>query len=136
MPIALTPPIEKVYAKWAKAVSAIVGDNYSMDASKTPGKYPYARMQFLGGVQANGDLEGDEASNTITFQIDSFVTGNKALTKVYELDNVSHEAMVNMYFRRTYQGETPNSDESIKRITSRYTRILTSDLFGIDEAND
>lgn len=136
MPIALTPPIEKVYTKWANAVSTIVGNNYSMDVSKTPGTYPYARMQCLGSVLNNGDLEGDEASNTITFQIDSFATGNKALSKVYELDNASHEAMVNMYFRRTYQGETPNSDESIKRITSRYTRIITSDLFGIDETDN
>lgn len=136
MPIALTPPIEKVYMKWAKAVSTIVGNNYSMDASKTPGKYPYARMQCIGSVLTNGDLEGDEASNTITFQIDSFATGNKALTKVYELDSISHEAMVNMYFRRTYQGETPNSDGTIKRVTSRYTRIITGDFFGINETTD
>lgn len=128
--IAILPPLKEVYKNWIEAVTNLVGDNYSMDASQTPSKLPYARLQYMGGTLLDGDLEGDEAANTITFQVDSFATGTKALSKVYAIDNVSHQAMVNMHFRRTYQGETPNSDNSIKRITSRYTRIYTGDLNG------
>lgn len=51
------------------------------------------------------------------------------VTRLYELDKISHQAMVSMGFRRTY-GPEPMffGDSGIKKLVSRYSRIYTGKL--------
>lgn len=134
MPVTVDNPVSKVYARWQEEIIKIVGKgNFSMSQSGTlaSNKTKYARIFMMGNPTRDGDLEGDECSTIPAFQVDSFAKGTKALSEVYDIDNVSHKAMVSMGFRRTYGPELlENVDSTIKRVVSRYSRIYTGQLLG------
>lgn len=119
--------INTVYAAWSEAISkTAVEDNCSMENSTVVAQIPAATLYFTGLPTTNSDLEGNEASVTPTAQVDIYTKGQRALSQAYEIDNVSHETLVrNFGFRRSYGPELIQStDPSIKRLTSRYTRVL------------
>lgn len=132
MPVTVENPVSKVYDRWQEEIIKIVGKgNFSMSQSGTlaSNKTKYARIFMMGNPTKDGDLEGDECSTVPSFQVDSFAKGTKALSEVYAIDNVSHKAMVGMGFRRTYGPELiENSDSTIKRVVSRYSRVYTGYL--------
>ena len=119
-------PIVTIYSKWKEAVEPVVGkNNTSMENKQTISTFPYANMRLMGTPTASSDLNGNEGAIMPSVQIDLYTNGNKALSKAYDIDSVSHEAMVSMRFRRTYGSSlVDNADNSIKRLTSRYERIL------------
>lgn len=123
-------PVDDVFKIWGREIEKCVGKgNYSMEDSSTIAKAPYACLFQMGNPGARWDLEGDECATTPTYQVDCFASGQKALTKVYEIDDVSHKAMTSMGFRRTYGPEPMrNIDSKIKRVTSRYNRLYTGQL--------
>lgn len=103
----------------------------SQSGTLASNKTKYARIFMMGNPTRDGDLEGDECSTIPAFQVDSFAKGTKALSEVYDIDNVSHKTMVSMGFRRTYGPELlENSDSTIKRVVSRYNRVYTGQLLG------
>ena len=119
--------INTIYAAWGKAISkTAVKDNYSMENSTVVAQIPAATLYFTGLPTTDSDLEGNEASVTPTAQVDNYTTGQRALSQAYEIDDVSHETLVNKFgFRRSYGPELIQStDSSIKRLTSRYTRLV------------
>ena len=119
--------INTVYDTWSDAISkTAVKKNYSMENSTIVAKIPAATLHFQGLPTTDGDLKGNEASVTPTIQVDIYTKGQKALTQAYEIDDVSHETLVrNFGFRRSYGPELIQStDPSIKRLTSRYTRLV------------
>lgn len=118
--------IENTYTKWGEAISAEVGDNYSMENSSVINSLPYASLYFLGLPGNSYDLEGDEGTVMPTLQVDIYTNGQRALTKAYEIDAVSHETLVReMGYRRTAGPELIQStDPSIKRLVSRYSRVV------------
>lgn len=120
-------PSLEVYEKWSKAIEKLVGKgNHSMDNSTLIARAPYAQLKYMGGPINSGTLEGDEGSTLISFQAESFADGQKALKRVYQIDEVSHQAMVGMGFRRTYGPElVENADKNIRRCVSRYSMIYT-----------
>lgn len=128
----IEPPIEKVFERWrTEAAEPICKENVSMDISVKPGRFPYMRLLYLGGIHNAGDIYGNEAAITISFQVESFANGTKALSKAYEMDTKSHKSMVGMGFRRTYQDLVENqADSRIKRVVSRYSRVYTGYLLG------
>lgn len=132
MPDVIKNPISEVFKRWSKAVEPVVGKgNYSMDKSQTIAstKKAYARLLMLGNPTVNSDLEGDECATMLSFQAESYASGTKDLSKVYEIDGASHKAMISMGFRRAYGPELLNNAEgSIKRVVSRYSRIYTGQL--------
>ena len=132
MPETIESPVLEVFTRWGKSISKITGtDNYSMDGSETNAseKKAYAQLYMLGNPITRSDLECDECATMPSFQVNCFASGSKALTRVYELDKVSHQAMVNMGFRRTYGPEPMISgDSGIKKLVSRYSRIYTGKL--------
>lgn len=116
--------VENTYAKWGEAISAKVGNNYSMDDSSTVSKFPYGSLYFLGLPTDTATLEGDEGTVLATLQVSVYTTGQRALTQAYEIDEVSHETLVRMGYRRNYGPELGQStDPSIKRLISRYARV-------------
>lgn len=117
--------IETTYAKWAEKIKEKVGNNYSMENSSIVSVMPYASLYFLGVPGNSYDLEGDEGAVMPTLQVDIYTNGQRALTKAYEIDEISHSALVGMGYRRTYGCELIQStDPSIKRLTSRYSRVI------------
>lgn len=117
--------IENTYTKWSEAISEKVGDNYSMENSSIVSVMPYASLYFLSVLGNSYDLEGDEGAVMPTLQVDIYTNGQRALTKAYEIDEISHSALVGMGYRRTYGCELIQStDPSIKRLVSRYSRVI------------
>lgn len=117
--------IDTIYARWGEAVKAKVGDNYSMENSTIINDLPYCTLYFMGLPTEASVLEGDESAVTATIQVDIYTKGQRALTQAYEIDAVSHGALTQMGFRRTTGPELIQStDPSIKRLTSRYTRVI------------
>ena len=117
--------VENTYSKWGEAISAEVGDNYSMENSSVINSLPYASLYFLGLPGNSYDLEGDEGTVMPTLQVDIYTNGQRALTKAYEIDSTSHETLIGMGYRRTTGPELIQStDPSIKRLTSRYSRVV------------
>lgn len=132
MPDVVKNPVSDVFERWGNAIEPVVGKgNFSMDNSQTIAstKKAYAKLLMLGNPASRGDLEGDECATIPSFQSESYASGTKALSKVYEIDNVSHKAMTDMGFRRAYGPVLQNNaDNSIKRVVSRYSRIYTGTL--------
>lgn len=119
--------INTVYAAWSEAISkTAVEDNCSMENSTVVAQIPAATLYFTGLPTTDSDLEGNEASVTPTVQVDIYTKGQRALSQAYEIDDVSHETLVKKFgFRRSYGPELIQStDPSIKRLTSRYTRLV------------
>ena len=119
--------INTVYAAWAEAISkTAVKDNYSMENSTVVAELPSATLYFTGLPTTDSDLGGNEASVTPTAQVDIYTKGQRALSQVYEIDEVSHGILNGIYgMRRSYGPELNQStDHSIKRLTSRYTRLV------------
>ena len=131
MPETVKNPVVDVFEHWKTAMEAKIGaGNCSMDKSALIAKAPYARLFLMSNPGVRWDLSGNETATTAAFQVESFASGQKALTKVYEIDAVSHKAMTEMGFRRTYGPElVDNADNSIKRVISRYSRMYTGYLF-------
>lgn len=130
MPEIVDNPVLKVFKRWKKKLAPLIGEeNISMEDSETIAKAPYACLKMLGNPGARYDLEGDECATMPAFQVDSFVTGQKALSMAYEIDEVSHKAMTDMGFRRYYGAEqVTNIDSKIKRVVSRYRMLYTGNL--------
>ena len=118
--------INTVYARWGESISQTdVKDNYSMENSTTVAKLPAATLYFQGLPTSASDLEGNESSVMPTVQVDIYTKGQRALTEAYSIDELSHSALVGMRFRRSYGPELIQSTgPSIKRLTSRYTRLF------------
>lgn len=127
MAITVDNPFDYVFKKWGETMVNVVGEgNYSMDKSSQIAKTPYARMFMMGNPGMGFDLEGDELSTSLSFQVESFESGNKSTTKAYRIDDESHKLMTSLGFRRTYGPELiDNADSKIKRVVSRYNRIYT-----------
>lgn len=123
----LTVPeiINQIYEKWGEAVREKVGDNFSMENSTVINDLPYASLFFLGLPSAGSTLEGGESGVSPTAQVDIYTTGQRALSNAYEIDNVSHNTLLQIGFQRNYGPELIQStDPSVKRLTSRYERIV------------
>ena len=123
-------PVGIVFENWSEKIKDIVGEgNYSMNLSSTVSKTPYARLYLMGNQGYSHDLTGNENATSLSFSVESFASGNKASSKAYEIDSLSHQAMVDMGFRRTFGPELmENADKTIQRVVSRYNRIYTGCL--------
>ena len=117
--------IEAVFAKWAAAISETdIGTNYSMERSETVNTLPYASLFFMSVTGQGYDLSNIECGITADVQVDIYVKSTDKLSKLYELDEVSHQAMQEMGFRRTSGISFDMSDSGYKRLVNRYSRVI------------
>ena len=117
--------VEKTYENWGNAIKGKVGNNYSMKNSGTVSRFPYASLYFQGLPGGSYTLTGEEGTVRPAVQIDIYTTGQKGLTQAYEIDELSHGAMLGMGYQRTYGPEPDqNDDPSINRLISRYSRVI------------
>lgn len=117
--------IETTYQRWGEKIKEKVGNNFSMKNSGVISKFPYASMKFLGLPTGHSDLEGNEGTVIPSIQVDIYTTGQKGLTQAYEIDDISHQALIKMGYQRSYGPEVDdNTDQSINRLLSRYSREI------------
>lgn len=118
-------PIIDIYDRLTKAVEPICGENTSMSVTEQVSTFPFYFVKLLGNPTLRTDLEGNETYSSPSVQCESFANGIGALNKAFSIDALSHREMINMGFRRTYGPvEEENSQRSIKRVISRYERLL------------
>lgn len=124
---ALNNPVVDFYKAWKNAMKTVIPvDKISSDMASTAASTPYARMFLMQNPTADSDLEGNECATDISFQVEFFTSGNKALDKAYAYDAVSHQAMISLGFRRTYGASLiDNADSNVKRLVSRYSMLYT-----------
>lgn len=123
MPTTVKNPVNDVCEYWQKIMSAHIGqNNVSVEPTSTIAndKNEYARIAMLGNPTRERDLEGNELATSITFQCELYAGGLKSLSRVYQLDEISHQIMTDMGFTRSYTRLTNNADERLKRVVSRY----------------
>ena len=124
---ALNNPVVDFYKAWKNAIKTVIPvDKISSDTASTAASTPYARMFLMQNPTADSDLEGNECATDISFQVEIFTSGNKALDKAYAYDAVSHQAMISLGFRRTYGASLiDNAESNVKRLVSRYSMLYT-----------
>lgn len=123
-------PALDVFEAWGNVMREVVGEgNYSFEDSATIAHTPYATLFQMGNPGIRWDLEGDECATTPSYQVDCFASGQKSLSKAYEIDERSHKVMTSLGFRRIFGPEPiKNIDSTIRRVTSRYSRLYTGQL--------
>ena len=123
----LRNPFADFYTAWKNEMKTVIAEkNISADVASTAASTPYARMFLMQNPTADSDLEGNECATSISFQVEIFTSGNKALDKAYTYDAVSHDALISMGFRRTYGASLiDNADSNVKRLVSRYSMLFT-----------
>ena len=128
-------PALKAFERWRTVVEEVVGTgnaSYGVSAMVANDKPTYARMFMLGRPTAETDLAGNECAINVSFQCESFST--QGINKLYEIDDASHQAMVDMGFYRTYGGDiVDEGDSSIKRMVSRYSRLYMGSYLNEEE---
>lgn len=128
--ITVKNPVLDVFEKWLSNMQSIKGITCSMQKSAIPNKYPYSNIYMMGAPGNKWDLDGNESAIIPAFQVDSYAKGQKALSKAYEIDDISHQAMTEMGFRRTYGPEQiEGSDKTVVRVVSRYNRLYCGESF-------
>lgn len=120
-------PVLDVFEHWESYIRTIVGENHSMDWSTQVEQVPWARLLLMGNPTRQADLEGNEIATNVSFQAESYANGRNALTDAYRIDDVSHQAMIDLGFTRTYGPELirNNNNPLTRRVVSRYSRIYT-----------
>ena len=120
-------PVLEVYEHWETYIRTIVGNNYSMEWSTKVEELPWALLFLMGTPTRQADLEGHEIATNISFQTEAYANGRNALTDAYKIDEVSHQAMIDLGFTRTFGPELirNNNNPLTRRVVSRYSRIYT-----------
>lgn len=132
---ALDNPRLALWNAWKDPMGELLGpNNVSMDMSSTVAKTPYARITIMGNPVYDSDLENNECATNLSVQCESFTSGQKAMSKVYDIDAASHAVMVSLGFRRNFGPELiENEDTNIKRVVSRYSMVYAGSFLATDE---
>lgn len=126
MALVMKNPRKTIYTRLREAVKPLC-TNTTTTSSFASAVFPCFSVSMLGMPTDGSDLSGDEAAVSVSIQCDSYMSGVGALDYAYDIDTLSHEEMVSMGFRRTFgPQEMENGDAGIKRVTSRYSRLLGS----------
>lgn len=109
--------ITHVYTEWARTI----GVDYSFEPSKTVASFPYASLYFMDTSGAGWDLTNEEVGVTMTCQVDIYIDRFEPLSKLYDIDAVSHATLEALGFRRISGLSYEAAD--YKRMTCRYRRV-------------
>jgi len=111
--------IQNVFAVWSKALEE-QGIKAYMEQPKKKIEFPCASLLPLPSGEAGYDLDNNPSGIDLSLQVDLFAQA--PLSKLYEMNAISHEVLCSFGFRLTAQA-TPEMG-SYKRLISRYSRII------------
>ena len=114
--------VEEMYEAWRTYLLAHSSAKYFgmvFDSTKQA-KFPYANFKLIGRPTANGDLEGNEASVTLTVETEAYINNNK-YTVLYNIDTASADFFVSkLGFRRIGTSEPMKVSDTVTKIQSRF----------------
>lgn len=88
------------------------------DPSKVA-KFPYANLRLVGRPKKDGDLEGNEASVTITVETEAHINTDKYLT-LYNIDQASADFFAQLGFSRVGDSQILRVSDTVTKIQSRF----------------
>lgn len=117
--------IQNVFNTWATALADTdIGERVYMERPAEEIQFPCASLLPLPSNELGYDLANLAGGIELTVQIDIFTRSTAPLSKLYELQAVSHEAMCGMGFRMTTQASPEMPQSGYKRLITRYSRII------------
>ena len=82
--------------------------------------FPYANLRLIGRPTSGGDLEGDEASVTLTYEAEGYINNERYLD-LYGIDTASAKFFAELGFRRIGDSQVIKVSDTVTKITSRFT---------------
>ena len=82
-------------------------------------EFPYANLKVISRPKNGGDLEGDEASISVTIEVEGYINNTK-YNDLYKMDSVSAKFFAELGFGRVGSSEPIKVSETVTKITSRY----------------
>lgn len=82
-------------------------------------EFPYANLKLIGRPKNAGDLEGDEASISLTFEAEAYIN-NEKYTDLYRIDNASAKFFTELGFSRVGDSQPIKVSDTVTKITSRF----------------
>lgn len=115
----------QIYSEWGEAISATsIGDNYYPEPSEVVTKLPCATLHVTNASDVGFDLANQGSGVSLSLQVDIYIKDTDRLSHLWELEDVSYEALSSLGFRRTSTLNTSQSTDGYKRCSSRYTRQI------------
>ena len=115
--------IENVTDYWATALEDVGVHVYTERPSEDI-KLPCASLLPLPSGEIGHDMDNSASGIDLTVQVDIFVRAETPLSKLYELNAVSHEALCDLGFRLTAQASPEMPQSGYKRLITRYARVI------------
>lgn len=117
--------IQNVFNVWTTALEVTdIGEHAYMERPDEEIKLPCASLLPLPSIEAGHDLDNAASGIDLSLQVDILVRETSPLTKLYELNAVSHEALCGLGFRQTAQASPEMPQSGYKRLTTRYARMI------------
>lgn len=114
-----------VFTVWADALAETeIGEHAYMERPSEEITFPCASLLPMPSMDVGHDLSNTAAGIDFYVQVDIFVRDTDKLSKLYELNAVSHEALCGLGFRMTTQASPEMPQSGYKRLITRYARII------------
>lgn len=82
-------------------------------------KFPYANLRLISRPKNGGDLEGNEASISLTFETEAYINTEKILT-LYKIDQASADFFAQLGFRRVGETQPIKVSNTVTKLQSRF----------------
>lgn len=117
--------IQSVFDVWATALADTdIGNRVYMERPDEDIVFPCASLFPLPSPEVGYDLANLASGIELSLQVDLFVRSTTPLSKLYELNAVSHNALCGLGFRMTSQASPEMPQSGYKRLITRYSRII------------
>ncbi len=117
--------VNNVFEVWADALAETeIGNHAYMERPQEEIQFPCASLLPLPSLDIGYDLDNIAAGIDFYVQVDIFVRDTDKLSKLYELNAVSHEALCGLGFRMTTQASPEMPQSGYKRLITRYARVI------------
>ena len=121
----ITELYTSVFDQWAEGMSDTkIGTNVSADPLSTLKKLPYATMSLVSAIDTGHDLDNAASGCNMMVQTDIYVDVDTRISESMVLDEKSNEIMSSLGFRRETALSLDYDLSGVKRIISRYNRIV------------
>ena len=114
--------VDNVYKAWRNYIMRYTTTtHFGMVFDPTrQAEFPYANLRLLGRPKSGGDLEGDEASVTLTYETEAYIN-NERYTDLYKIDTASAKFFAELGFGRIGDSQPIKVSDTVTKITSRFT---------------
>ena len=117
--------IQSVFNTWATALADTdIGERAYMERPAEDIVFPCASLLPMPSPETGYDLANQASGIELHLQVDIFVRSTAPLSKLYELQAVSHEALCGLGFRMTTQASPEMPQSGYKRLITRYSRVI------------